>query len=81
MRDSDWSRKILLRSDWLGPLVATMTTYAQTSEIVNAYVENIQFPEHIARRFTISSRHSCTMFSRLKPWEKRRIVRHWFEES
>ena len=57
------------------------TNYGQTSEIINAYVENIQFPEHIARRFTISSRHSCTMFSRLKPWEKRRIVRHWFEES
>ena len=57
------------------------TNYGQTSEIINAYVENIQFREHIARRFTISSRHSCTMFSRLKPWEKRRIVRHWFEES
>ena len=27
MRDSDWSRENLLRSDWLGPLVATMTTY------------------------------------------------------
>ena len=26
MRDSDWSREILLRSDWLGLLVATMTT-------------------------------------------------------
>ena len=26
MRDSDWSRKFLLRSDWLGPSVASMTT-------------------------------------------------------
>ena len=26
MRDSDWSREILLRSDWSGPSVATMTT-------------------------------------------------------
>ena len=26
MRDSDWSRENLLRSDWLGLLVATMTT-------------------------------------------------------
>ena len=26
MRDSDWSRQILLRSDWLLPSVATMTT-------------------------------------------------------
>ena len=27
MRDSDWSREILLRSDWSGPNVATITTY------------------------------------------------------
>ena len=26
MRDSDWSRKILLRSDWSGPSVALITT-------------------------------------------------------
>ena len=26
MRDSDWSRKFLLRSDWLPPSVASMTT-------------------------------------------------------
>ena len=26
MRDSDWSREILLRSDWLGPSVAPYTT-------------------------------------------------------
>ena len=26
MRDSDWSRQILLRSDWLGPSVALITT-------------------------------------------------------
>ena len=26
MRDSDWSRENLLRSDWLGLIVATMTT-------------------------------------------------------
>ena len=26
MRDSDWSRKFLLRSDWLGPSVALITT-------------------------------------------------------
>ena len=29
--------------------------------------ESLLFSEHIPRRFTISSRHSCTMFSRLKP--------------
>ena len=26
MRDSDWSRQKLLRSDWLGPSVAPITT-------------------------------------------------------
>ena len=26
MRDSDWSRRNLLRSDWSGPSVAIMTT-------------------------------------------------------
>ena len=26
MRDSDWSRKFLLRSDWSGPSVASITT-------------------------------------------------------
>ena len=26
MRDSDWSRQILLRSDWLLPIGAIMTT-------------------------------------------------------
>ena len=31
MRDSDWSRENLLRSDWLGPLVATMTTEGSTN--------------------------------------------------
>ena len=29
MRDSDWSREILLRSDWLGPRVALITTVIQ----------------------------------------------------
>ena len=29
MRDSDWSRQNLLRSDWLGPSVASMTTNKQ----------------------------------------------------
>ena len=26
MRDADWSRETLLRSDWLGPIVAPITT-------------------------------------------------------
>ena len=31
MRDSDWSREILLRSDWLGPFVAICTTNGEKS--------------------------------------------------
>ena len=27
MRDSDWSKKHMLRSDWSGPIVATLTTH------------------------------------------------------
>ena len=30
MRDSDWSREILLRSDWLGLIGAIMTTTANS---------------------------------------------------
>ena len=30
MRDSDWSRRNLLRSDWSGPRVAMYTTYLDT---------------------------------------------------
>ena len=30
MRDSDWSRQILLRSDWLLPIGAIMTTEVDT---------------------------------------------------
>ena len=30
MRDSDWSRKILLRSDWSGPKGASITTNTVT---------------------------------------------------
>ena len=34
MRDSDWSRQNLLRSDWLGPSVASMTT-----EVVLVFIQ------------------------------------------
>ena len=33
MRDSDWSRETLLRSDWLGLIVASMTTLIVVSSI------------------------------------------------
>ena len=42
MRDSDWSRQNLLRSDWLGPIVATITT-AEPFHIIH-YRENPQTP-------------------------------------
>ena len=32
MRDSDWSRQFLLRSDWLGPSVAMFTTIKPESK-------------------------------------------------
>ena len=32
MRDSDWSRPILLRSDWSGPSVAMCTTHGKPKE-------------------------------------------------
>ena len=33
MRDSDWSREILLRSDWSGPSVAIYTTFISSGRI------------------------------------------------
>ena len=30
--DSDWSRQNLLRSDWLGPSVACITTYFKSKK-------------------------------------------------
>ena len=36
MRDSDWSRQILLRSDWLGLIGAIMTTTALDVKFVHS---------------------------------------------
>ena len=36
MRDSDWSRANLLRSDWLGPFVAICTTYIVVNRLHHA---------------------------------------------
>ena len=38
MRDSDWSRKMLLRSDWLGPSVALCTTHVLCSSARNCII-------------------------------------------
>ena len=43
MHDSDWSRQNLLRSDWLGPSVATMTTV-----IFLIYSEGLKIHHHIS---------------------------------
>ena len=37
MRDSDWSRENLLRSDWLLPSVATITTLVCNLSVVEMY--------------------------------------------
>ena len=34
MRDSDWSKKHMLRSDWLRPIVATITTSSKDESLV-----------------------------------------------
>ena len=40
MRDSDWSREILLRSDWSGPKGATITTYIRYINMSRHYISN-----------------------------------------
>ena len=35
MRDSDWSRRNLLRSDWSGPRVAICTTFAAGQTLIS----------------------------------------------
>ena len=40
MRDSDWSRKILLRSDWLHPRVAIYTTFFTKPQYI--FVHNFE---------------------------------------
>ena len=37
MRDSDWSRQNLLRSDWLGPSVALITTLGKNLSLLVPY--------------------------------------------
>ena len=44
MRDSDWSRKILLRSDWSGPHVASMTTLVALAEAL-AYRKDLNIEQ------------------------------------
>ena len=43
MRDADWSREILLRSDWLLLIVASMTT-----RVVHLFLYLLRFPFVIA---------------------------------
>ena len=39
MRDSDWLRRNLLRSDWSGPRVALITTYQSLTENDNGFIK------------------------------------------
>ena len=38
MRDADWSRETLLRSDWLGPKVAPYTTIVHAEPFTIYYI-------------------------------------------
>ena len=42
MRDSDWSRKFLLRSDWSGPKGATITTHTGSKIYMSAPTSVLQ---------------------------------------
>ena len=46
MRDSDWSRKNLLRSDWLGPKVAPYTTQYDVTSRVGDFQNGEQSVHH-----------------------------------
>ena len=53
MRDSDWSRRNLLRSDWLGPRVALITTYSHLHFVKSKWrnvVENQKWPKVLKSR-------------------------------
>ena len=41
MRDSDWSRQNLLRSDWLGPSVALITTFIRSHFVLCGLLLNL----------------------------------------
>ena len=48
MRDSDWSRRNLLRSDWLGPKVAMYTTHRRVCLLLpeNKKLRIILYPRY-----------------------------------
>ena len=43
MRDSDWSTKFLLRSDWLPIHVAPMTTVEQQQKLNKSLLEDLPY--------------------------------------
>ena len=51
MRDSDWSRQFLLRSDWLGLIVAIMTTVFKKKTLKSLARSNIDYT-NIVVKFT-----------------------------
>ena len=57
MRDSDWSRQNVLRSDWLGPSVALITTYAYVTTESTFRVQPLLFS-----LLSFSSRRSFYFF-------------------
>ena len=67
MLDSDWSRKILLRCDWLGLLVASITTVQASGVIIGRLLRKGCFVwiTHYYVRFALSlGRESLYIFSK-----------------
>ena len=54
MRDSDWSREILLRSDWLSPFVAICTTNVSFRVLCLTFVDMVEIVESFSRSSFLS---------------------------
>ena len=74
MRDSDWSREILLRSDWSGPKGASITTdfKIQTDNKIEYNKPDIVILDTIERKCLISE-VACPLEIRVKGKEKEKI--------
>ena len=70
MRDSDWSRPNLLRSDWLPIIGAIMTTYLFLPKwglfVNNSSISTEQFNNHTSRVYTVSFTSSKSSFFFIK---------------
>ena len=62
MRDSDWSRRNLLRSDWLLPSVAMYTTRARLKKMADKREENSRKPRKLSK---VETRNLTETLSRI----------------